>query len=73
MLVSIKWPGLVGRWATPTGPKLKKWGLQKAHPKFGPIWGQLPIFEFLFWHYKFFSFIGVGVVVKVWLHPSVGT
>ena len=39
--------GLVGRWAIPPGPKFKKWGggVQKSTPKFGPIWGQLPIFE----------------------------
>ena len=39
--------GLVGRWAIPPGPKFKKWGCKRAPPKFGPIWGQLPIFEFL--------------------------
>jgi len=29
------------------GPKIKKGGVQKAPPKFGSIWSQMLIFEFL--------------------------
>ena len=68
------------------GPKFKKvGGCKRAPPKFGPIWGQLPIFEkkiqnfefgascpFLDFSKCFFSFIGVGVVVEVWCRGDVG-
>ena len=44
---SSKHRGMGSRCAMPPGPKLKKRGvLICTPPKFGPIWGQLPIFEF---------------------------
>ena len=43
------------------GPKIKKSGGAKEHlPKFGPIWGQLPIFE----KFKIFEF---GVSCPFWI------
>jgi len=57
---------LVGRWAMPPGPKLKKVGGAKEHPpKFGPIWGQLPIFE------KKFKILSLGLVAHFWILVSV--
>jgi hypothetical protein len=57
----------------PLGPK-KRMGMLILHlPKNGPLYGQLPIFEFesvfLIWHNLFFSFIGVGVTLEVRVRP----
>jgi hypothetical protein len=72
------WPGLVGRWAMPSGPKLKKVGVQKSTPpNLGPFGVSCPFlkkiqnlefgasFPFLDFSKCFFSFIGVGVAVEV--------
>jgi len=44
------------------GPKIQKsGGCKRAPPKFGPIWGQLPIFE------KKFKILSLGLVAHFWI------